>query len=137
MNLENVYYNESYNLMFRYPKNWMETSENRFVGEDGFFQVSLIRSDDNLHEVAISDAFHTLEPYGKNPQVIPIKIDNHNARLILPQKYKEKNEEKIQQSSVIIEYDEPIEKNKIFYNYLIIWVDVDHIFSIINTIRII
>ncbi|TCT15057.1 hypothetical protein EDC18_104207 [Natranaerovirga pectinivora] len=136
MNLDNVYYNESYNVMLRYPKNWIETSENRFVGEDGFVQVSLIRSDNNLHEVAISDAFHTLEPYGKNPQVIPIKIDNHNARLILPQKHKKNNGEKLYQGSVIIKYEEPVEKNNILYNYLIIWIDVNHIFSIINTIRI-
>jgi TolB protein len=122
--------------MFYYPAHWKQSSfsENRYEGEDGFFQLSLISSEETIDQVAKLDAFHITEPYGTDPSIRPISIDGHSARLILPGG--ERVIEMESQGALIIQYHKPVIKGNMTYNYLILWVDLEHLFEIVETVEV-
>ena len=80
----NTFTSQKYQIRFSYPSNWQKVNEERYEGEDGFFQISALSSDENLDTVCRNEAFHPLLPYGSSPQIRHHSIQNQPACLIFP-----------------------------------------------------
>ena len=64
------YTNETFGVNFQYPASWQKVNDERYEGEDGFFQVSALFGSENIEEVCHDEAFQKLMPYGSTPQII-------------------------------------------------------------------
>jgi len=121
-----VYCNVAYKISLNYPKAWEFTTVDRCEGEDGFFQICAFSGKDlSIDQVAENDAFHKLKPYGDDPQIMDLEIDEQEARLILPSTDQPK--EMQNQAALIVKYPTEIELDNNIYYYLILWADKDHI----------
>jgi TolB protein len=80
----NTFISQKYRVKFTFPSNWQKVNEERYEGEDGFFQISALSSDENLETVCRNEAFHLLLPYGSSPQIRHHYIQNQPSCLILP-----------------------------------------------------
>ena len=65
----NTFTSQQYRVRFSYPSNWQKVNEERYEGEDGFFQITALSSNENLDTVCRNEAFHPLLPYGSSPQI--------------------------------------------------------------------
>ncbi|WP_339273210.1 hypothetical protein NYE54_16245 [Paenibacillus sp. FSL K6-1330] len=122
---ENIFTSFVYRVSFPYPANWRRVSEERYEGADGFFQVSAISSGEGITEVCHSEAFHPLMPYGSSPRIVPVKIQNQEACFIFPSA--DQPAEMNKQSALIVRYPRPVQIGETFYNYFILFADVNHI----------
>jgi len=132
---DEAFTSEDYKISLRYPAYWKANPEytDRFEGEDGFFQVAAIDGDGmSIDEVAKNDAFHQLEPYGSDPQIINRVIDGQEARLILPSSDQPK--EMRNQAGLIIKYPQAVKIGSTVYHYFVLWADEQHIEEIGNTL---
>ncbi|MFC3039468.1 LysM peptidoglycan-binding domain-containing protein [Virgibacillus xinjiangensis] len=114
-----------YQVSLRYPADWQQTTAERFEGPDGFFQIGAILSESALEEVCRNEAYHPLEPYGSNPQIVATTHLGEDACIILPSD--DQPPEMNQQAAFITAYPESIMINDDTYNYFILWADQDHI----------
>lgn len=124
--------NQLYHVSFQYPANWQQVSDLRYEGKDGFFQIAAI-SGTNIEDICQGEAFHQLRPYGSNPQIFRVTIQNQGACLIFPSQ--DQPTEMNQQAAIIVEYPTPIEIEGTYYNYLIIWANRQQINNIAFTLR--
>ncbi|WP_087973768.1 LysM peptidoglycan-binding domain-containing protein [Oceanobacillus rekensis] len=124
--------NQTYRVRFQYPSHWKKVNNERYVGADGFFQVSAIAGD-SLEDVCQGEAHHPLMPYGSKPQVIPTTIQNEAACFIFPST--DQPAEMNRQATLIVSYPEPIEIQGSTYNFLILWVDETHLREIASTLK--
>lgn len=130
-----TYVSEDYKISLKYPSNWRLNPDyfERYEGEDGFFQVGAINGENmSIDEVVKIDAFHKLNPYGSNPQIINRTIDGQEARLILPSD--DQAEEMKKQAGLIVKYPKAVKIGDSVYYYLILWADKSHIEQIGNTL---
>lgn len=97
----------------------------RYEGSDGFFQVSAISAGDSIADVCSSEAFHPLMPYGSSPRIVMMTIQNREACFIFPSA--DQPAEMNKQAALIVRYPRPIQIGETFYNYFILWADVNHI----------
>lgn len=122
---ENIFTSLVYRVSFPYPANWRQVSEERYEGTDGFFQVSAISSSDPITEVCHAEAFHPLMPYGSSPTIIHVKVQHQDACFIFPSA--DQPAEMNKQSALIVRYPRPVQIGETFYNYFILFADVNHI----------
>lgn len=123
--LENIFTSLVYRVSFPYPANWRQVSEERYEGADGFFQVSAISSSGPITEVCHAEAFHPLMPYGSSPTIIHVKVQHQDACFIFPSA--DQPAEMNKQSALIVRYPRPVQIGETFYNYFILFADVNHI----------
>jgi TolB protein len=119
-------------VKFSFPSNWQKVNEERYEGEDGFFQISALSSDENLETVCRNEAFHLLLPYGSSPQIRHHYIQNQPSCLILPSA--DQPAEMRNQAALIVKYPIPIEIESNSYQYFILWADSQHIQMLSKTL---
>jgi TolB protein len=117
--------NENFRVQFLYPSHWQQVNEERYEGQDGFFQISALYSDAPIHTVCQNEAFHMLMPYGSNPQIKPTNFQGQDACFIFPSA--DQPSEMRGQAALIILYPNPIEIGNTTYNYFILWASQAHI----------
>lgn len=122
---ENIYTSSVYRVSFPYPATWRRVSEERAEGTDGFFQVSAISAGDRIADVCSSEAFHPLMPYGSSPRIVMQTIQTREACFIFPSV--DQPAEMNKQAALIVRYPRPVQIGETFYNYFILWADVNHI----------
>lgn len=122
---ESIFTSFVYRVSFPYPANWRRVSEERYEGEDGFFQVSAISAGDRIADVCRSEASHPLKPYGSSPRIVMTKIQSREACFIFPSA--DQPAEMNKQAALIVKYPRPVQIGETFYNYFILWADVYHI----------
>ena len=121
---ENIFTSLVYRVSFPYPANWRQVSEERYEGPT-VFQVSAISSSDPITGVCHAEAFHPLMPYGSSPTIIHVKVQHQDACFIFPSV--DQPAEMNKQSALIIRYPRPVLIGETFYNYFILFADVNHI----------
>jgi TolB protein len=129
---EKDYTNEAFDVNFQYPASWKRETDERYVGNDGFFQISAIFGSENIEDICHDEAFQELRPYGSTPKIIPFENQYIEACTILPSA--DQPAEMNGQAAYIVKYPEPIELNGNTYNYFILWADKDHIGRISSTL---
>ena len=128
------YVSDSLRVSLRYPARWKRTEEDRFVGEDGFFQLSAAGSGEaTLDEVCRNEAFHTLNPYGTKPLVKRTRHRGQDACLILPGI--DQPRDMRGQAAFIVQYPQPVTIGEQTYRFLVLWADKQHIQEMAGTIR--
>lgn len=127
-----LYLNEVYKVSFYYPRNWRKVTEERFEGSDGFFQISAISSEEELHAICRAEAFHVLQPYGTNPRIFPALVQAQEACFIFPSE--DQPVEMRNQAALIVKYPTPIVIQGNTYSYFILWADQDHLISLVKTL---
>lgn len=121
-------------VSLRYPARWKMTEEERFVGEDGFFQLSAAGSGEStLTEVCRNEAYHKLKPYGTKPLVKRTRHRRQDACLILPGI--DQPREMRGQAAFLIQYPQPVTIGGQTYRFLVLWADKRHIQELADTIR--
>ncbi|MEC5424001.1 LysM peptidoglycan-binding domain-containing protein [Virgibacillus sp. C22-A2] len=128
-----IYKNKTYRIKFNYPSHWRKVNDERYEGYDGFFQVSAISGGDNIEEICRGEAYHPLMPYGTSPRIIRSTIQNQDACFIFPSA--DQPAEMNRQAALIVRYPKPIEIQGSLYNYLILWIDEQHIREIASTLK--
>ena len=128
----NTFTSQQYRVRFSYPSNWQKVNEERYEGEDGFFQISALSSDENLDTVCRNEAFHPLLPYGSSPQIRHHSIQNQPACLIFPSA--DQLAEMRNQAALIVTYPLPLEIEGSSYPYFILWADSQHIQRLSSTL---
>jgi TolB protein len=134
-----TYSNPVYNIELKYPSDWQLREEiaftHKYEGDDGFFQISVISGENlTIDEVCENEAYHKLKPYGSQPKIQKLEVQNQEACLILPSNDQSKPMKN--QSALIVKYPQPIEIKKLgSYNYFILWADRDHVKKIIKTLK--
>ena len=127
-----LYLNPDYKVSFYYPVNWQKVTEERFEGSDGFFQISAISSEEGIHEVCRSEAFHILKPYGSNPRIVPAIVQSQEACLIFPSE--DQPVEMRNQAALIVRYPSPIVIQGNVYQFFILWADQKHLVQLGRTL---
>jgi TolB protein len=128
-----TYMNTTFNIQFQFPGHWQRVSDERYEGQDGFFRISAILSEESMNEVCQNEAFHQLLPYGTQPQIIPAYIQFQEACFIYPSA--DQLPEMKNQAALIVRYPTPIHVDETTYNYFILWADKNHIEDISLTFR--
>jgi TolB protein len=123
--LKKTYISTLYKVQFRYPAHWQRVNDERYEGEDGFFQLSAIASDQPINVVCQNEAFHQLNPYGTQPRIQHTQIQNQPACFIYPSQ--DQPAEMRNQAAVIVQYTTPVVIEGTEYNYFILWADQNHI----------
>jgi TolB protein len=123
--LKKIYSNSVYKVRFHYPSHWQRVNDERYEGEDGFFQITAIASDQPIEVVCQNEAFHQLNPYGTQPGVQHTQIQNQPACFIYPSQ--DQPVEMRNQAALIIKYPAPVLIDGTEYNYFILWADQNHI----------
>jgi TolB protein len=128
-----TYTNTAFKIQLQYPGHWQKVTEERYEGQDGFFQISAVFSEESMNEVCQNEGFHQLLPYGTQPQIIPTQIQYQEACFIYPSA--DQPPEMKNQAALIVRYPTPIQIDGTTYNYFILWADKDHIEDISFTLR--
>jgi TolB protein len=123
--LKKTYSNTVYKVRFQYPSHWQRVNDERYEGEDGFFQIAAIASDQSIEVVCQNEAFHQLNPYGTQPHIQHTQIQNQSSCFIYPSQ--DQPAEMRNQAALIIKYPSPVLINGTEYNYFILWADQNHI----------
>ncbi|MDS9470721.1 LysM peptidoglycan-binding domain-containing protein [Sporosarcina pasteurii] len=121
-----------YEVNFQYPLGWQKVNEERYEGDDGFFQVSAISGSDNLEEVCQIEANQELQPYGSKPTILKSENPEVESCLIMPSD--DQPAEMKNQAAFIVKYPTPIIIKGTTYNYFILWADKEHIKEISSTV---
>jgi hypothetical protein len=133
-----TYSNSVYNVELKYPNNWQLKEEvayaHKYEGSDGFFQISAVSGTGlTIDEVCGNETHHKLEPYGSQPKIEKLRIQNKEACLILPSD--DQPEVMKNQAALIVQYPQPIQVSGGSYNYFILWADRNHINEIAKTFK--
>lgn len=127
-----TYTNAVYNVQFRYPPHWQKGNDERYEGDDGFFQISAISAGQNMKEVCRNEAFHRLMPYGSTPRIVHTQIQNEEACTIFPSA--DQSAEMKGQAALIVKYPKPVDIEGTMYNYFVLWADKGHLPEIAETL---
>jgi TolB protein len=120
-----TYTNTLYKVQFQYPSHWKRVNDERYEGQDGFFQISAILSDQPIDVVCQNEAFHQLNPYGSQPRIQHTQIQSQPACFIYPSQ--DQPVEMRGQAALIVQYPNAVVIDGARYNYFILWVDQNHI----------
>jgi TolB protein len=131
--LKKTYSNTTYKVQFQYPAHWQRVNDERYEGEDGFFQISAISSDQSIEAVCQNEAHHQLNPYGTQPRIQHTRIQNQPACFIYPSQ--DQPAEMRNQAAVIVQYPKPVVIEGTEYNFFILWADQGNIDEIRSTLR--
>lgn len=112
----NRYTNPQCHLSFCYPSNWIQKTENRYEGNDGFFQIVVMDGKSmNFDDVVHHEAYKVTRPYGTHPMMCKISIQGHEAAKIYPSQ--DQPMEMHEQAAIVIHCLRPfqIEGQSFFY----------------------
>lgn len=123
--LKKTYSNSAYKVRFQYPSHWNRVNDERYEGEDGFFQIAAIASDHPIEVVCQNEAFHQLNPYGTQPTIQHTQIQNQSSCFIYPSQ--DQPAEMRNQAALIVQYPTSVVIEGTEYNYFILWADQNHI----------
>ncbi len=76
--------NETFGVNFQYPASWHKVNDERYEGDDGFFQISALFGADSIDKVCHDEAFQKLMPYGSAPRIIKSQNPYEQSCTILP-----------------------------------------------------
>ncbi len=124
--------NDLFGVNFQYPTSWHRVNDERYEGDDGYFQISAIFGSDMIDEVCHDEAFHRLMPYGTSPQIIKSQNPYVSTCTILPSA--DQSPAMNGKAGYIAKYPSPITIDGMSYNYFILWADKEHIQEIASTI---
>ena len=130
--LENEFTNETFGVNFQYPASWHRVNDERYEGSDGFFQISALFGTDAINGVCHAEAFQPLMPYGSSPRIMDVQNPYVESCFILPST--DQPVEMKGQAAFIVKYPSPIQIDRIYYNYFILWADEGHIHKIASTL---
>lgn len=131
--LYNTYSNHQYNISFMYPSNWSRVTDEHYEGRDGYFIISGISANGTIEDVCNNEIRHRVNPYGSNPKIISLDIENQEANLILPSE--DQREDLKNEAALVIKYPNNITLANKDYNYFILWCDRSYIRTIGSTIK--
>jgi TolB protein len=117
--------NLEYKVQFQYPMNWVRQTNERYEGTDGFFQIGAIAGGSNIEEICHNEAFHSLLPYGSQPQIVSTTVQNQEACYIFPSV--DQPLDMKDQAALIIRYPIPVVIQGEIYQYFILWASQEHI----------
>lgn len=130
-----AYSNPALAISLEYPVNWQpvpETGEARFAGDNGFFQIGAMDAD-TLDQVAASKAEHVLQPYGSQPIIENLQIQDQEARLIMPSGDQPAGMR--YQAALIVRYPQPVDVSGTPCRYFVLWADYPHIRTMAQTLQ--
>jgi LysM repeat protein len=119
------YVNKAYRISFLYPPLWAKVNSFHYAGIDGFFRVSVIKSDQSTADICKAEAYHNLNPYGANPDIIVATAADLKAYLVIPST--DQPMEMKKQTALIIKYPQVLEIGDHTYSHFILWTDLDHL----------
>ncbi|WP_158299454.1 LysM peptidoglycan-binding domain-containing protein [Paenibacillus antri] len=127
-----VYRNESYKVSFSYPAAWRQTSDTRYEGADGFFEISAVASELPFEALCREIANHPLQPFGSAPRIVPGRVQGEEACYIFASD--DQSPELRRQSALLATYPEPVVIGEVVYPYFILWADREHLVSIASSL---
>lgn len=123
---------EVFGVNFQYPASWHRVNNERYEGDDGFFQISALFGSDSIDKVCHDEAFQKLMPYGSAPRIIRSQNPYEQSCTILPSA--DQPTEMNGQAAFIAQYPSPMMIDGRSYNYFILWADKEHINEISSTV---
>lgn len=126
------YTNETFGVNFQYPASWHKVNNERYEGDDGFFQISALAGSEMIDNVCHDEAFQKLMPYGSTPQII--KSQDPYVQFCTIKPSADQPTEMNGQAAFIANYPSPIIIDGMSYNYFILWADKEHIDGISSTV---
>jgi len=133
MNLSKAEFtNDTFDVNFQYPASWHRVNNERYEGDNGFFQISALFGSDSIDKVCHDEAFQKLMPYGSTPRTIKSQNPYEQSCTILPSA--DQPSEMKRQAAFIAKYPSPIIINGVSYNYFILWSNKEHIDGISSTV---
>ncbi|MDF2531251.1 MAG: hypothetical protein K0Q65_832 [Clostridia bacterium] len=121
----NKYVNKTYKISLEYPPLWAKVNSLHYAGIDGFFRISVFKSDKTLADICKAEAYHRLNPYGSNPDIIITTAAELKAYLVIPSADQPKEMKK--QAALILKYPKVVEVDNNTYSHLILWTDLAHL----------
>ncbi len=128
-----MYISQIYNVGFMYPGSWRRIEDTKYEGAEGFLHISAISSDKPIDKVYKNEVSNNSNLYGTNPEISKLKVQEHEACLIMPSE--DQRPEKKGQAALIVKYPKPIEISGQTHNYFILRSDKAHIKRIADTLR--
>lgn len=130
------YTNYPYGVSLRFPAGWLSADQydyDRYEGRNGFFGIMAGGSENtSIDEIVNLEVEHRLRPYGTTPEIKDLKIDNQEARLVLPSD--DQNDSMNSQAVLIVKYPNPMIIDDETYTHLIFIADSAHIEVIADSI---
>ncbi len=145
----NTYSSSIYKITFKYPPSWGRViNDIGIVGDKKGERVSIspfLGDEMTIDDIVDSEVNQRMQPYGENPTIEKLKIEDQEGRLIISEAALESNSSFYPTAALIIKYPKPIKisrtnKNYIDtnYNYLVInfsGIKSDLVKKIIETIK--
>lgn len=130
----------AFGILLERPPDWQavagygdpETGETRFAGVNGFVHVSAMNGT-SIDDAVAAEAGHHLQPYGSQPIIENLQVQDQTARLITPSD--DQSADFSRQAAVIVRYPQAVEISGHRYDFLILWADQEHIRAIAQTVR--
>lgn len=125
-----------YKISLKYESTWVKNYnyKERYEGPNGFFQVVASTGINmTVDDIARIDAEHVAKPYGSNPRISKITIDNVEGRLIEPSS--DQFSEYQNTAEVVFKSPKSIIINGEVYDYIIIYADKYHINDIAKSVK--
>jgi hypothetical protein len=134
------YTNPVFAISLEHPADWQpvsgyggsETGEIRFAGITGFFHVNAMEGT-TIDDIANREAGHHLQPYGSQPIIENLQVQDQDARLILPSA--DQSAAMDRQAALIVRYPQPVNIAGSTYGYFVLWADQTHIRTLAQTLR--
>jgi TolB protein len=125
-----------YKLQLKYPAHWTKPDpldEEAYEGHNGFFNVSGL----NGPKLAVEEAMRSavgdkIKPYGSDPQIISLKVDGQEARLIMPSSDQPAGQRG--QGLLVVRYPTPVKFRSELYHFAVVWADRTHLSDIASTL---
>lgn len=126
------YINNTYSLSLMYPPLWTKMNDLHYAGIDGYFHISVLKTDKTLEDIYKIEAYHKLQPYGSSPEIVFDTVSGLNVCLILPSADQPTDMKK--QAALIIKCSRILEIDNQDYNYIILCADIEHLNAIKNSL---
>lgn len=126
------YINTTYNLSFMYPTLWAKVNSLHYAGIDGYFRISILKSEMPLEDICKIEAYHNLQPYGSDPEIVYGTTAGLDSYLIIPSADQPTDMKK--QTALIVKYPKGLEIDNQTYSHLILWTDMEHLNDIKNSL---
>jgi TolB protein len=126
------YINNTYNLSLMYPPLWARMNDMHYAGIDGYFRISIMKTDKTLEEIYKTEAYHRLQPYGSRPEIVFDIVSGLDVCLILPSADQPTDMKK--QAALIIKSSGTLEIENQAYNYIMLCTDLEHLNAIKNSL---
>lgn len=130
------YLNKEFKVSLRHPVGWIVDPGYylKYKGDDGFFQIDAAGTGSiSIDALASMNANHKLQPFGTQPEITELTIDNQEARLITPSDDQAKEYDHA--AYLIIRYPIPVKIGDTVYSFLTLNIDLQHMDTIYQTIR--